>query len=375
MMSEPRPNGGCSSELSAVLGGSITFWAQALVQRPAHTWTSALRSRRPPGCSASASPAPSTASVGDTHAAHPPRGSRAAPFPPPPRRACCSGAGRAREPVARPEAETGGGEPRGKSPLLTRLPTRLVVSPFASGRSSARASAPSLRRAAPSCGKRLQAGRGSGASPSRVSRRRPEWCAGPPRSLVGGATPPRVTRPPTPFPRSSSAVASEPSYTLVGPSSASSSSAPTEPGCSRCPPACRSSPRKASSCRPADGWSSRAWCGRSSCWPTRADEPVRRLAGHGAARPDGRARRPRHARRPHRLRGRVVGTGRGSVLGPAPADTRRLAPLAPCLEALPQLRGQAPGARAVALARALDRPMRTATRPTWSRSTRRATPA
>ena len=33
-----------------------------------------------------------------------------------------------------------------------------------------------------------------------------------------------------------------------------------------------------------------------------------------------------------------------------------LAPLAPCLEALPQLRGQAPGARAVALARALDRP-------------------
>ena len=33
-----------------------------------------------------------------------------------------------------------------------------------------------------------------------------------------------------------------------------------------------------------------------------------------------------------------------------------LAPLAPCLEALPELRGQAPGARAVALARALDRP-------------------
>jgi gamma-glutamyltranspeptidase/glutathione hydrolase len=35
---------------------------------------------------------------------------------------------------------------------------------------------------------------------------------------------------------------------------------------------------------------------------------------------------------------------------------RGLAPLDPCLEALPRLRGAAPGARAVALARALDRP-------------------
>ena len=86
----------------------------------------------------------------------------------------------------------------------------------------------------------------------------------------------------------------------------------------------RSTRRAASSCRPAGGCSSRGWCGRSSCWPTR---------GRGARTT---------ARWPPRcstlmdergglvtrddldgLRGCVVGAGRGSVLGHARADARR----------------------------------------------------
>ena len=105
----------------------------------------------------------------------------------------------------------------------------------------------------------------------------------------------------------------------------------------------RSTRRKASCCRPADAC---AQPGLVRALELLADEGprerVRRLAGHGAARPDGRARRARHPRRPHRLRGCVVGAGRGSVLGHARADARRARAAGDCLEALPQLRGRRP---------------------------------
>ena len=52
----------------------------------------------------------------------------------------------------------------------------------------------------------------------------------------------------------------------------------------------------------------------------------------------------------------MVGTGRGSVLGHARADARRARTAGALPGGASALRGQAPGARAVALARALDRP-------------------